>query len=39
MYQKALENEIIILQTGLILKARQFEKEFWKYVIPQYHQM
>ncbi|XP_067118586.1 general transcription factor II-I repeat domain-containing protein 2-like [Centruroides vittatus] len=32
MEQKALENEIIILQTDLILQARKFEENFWKYI-------
>lgn len=32
MEQKALENEIIILQSHLILQARKFEEEFWKYI-------
>lgn len=32
MEQNALENEIIILQSDLILQARKFEENFWKYV-------
>jgi len=32
MEQKALENEIIILQTDLILQARRFKEDFWKFV-------
>ena len=32
MDRKELENEIIILQTDLTLKARKCEEDFWKYV-------
>ena len=32
MDQKALENEIIILQADLNSQARKFEEDFWKYV-------
>ncbi|KAK9511621.1 hypothetical protein O3M35_000244 [Rhynocoris fuscipes] len=32
MEQNSLENEIIILQSDLILQARKFEENFWKYV-------
>lgn len=32
MKKNALENEIITLQTDLILQARELEEDFWKYV-------